>query len=118
LTDSSFRLLDRIEEMIGEWGQGWDDQARERVKSLVSARRCGRQRGQELRTAGQIQEPIAPLTRGWLARHPNDPFLRQAMTHVSDQECQTLIRAVIARLTGGAKPGAATIKMASHRIQS
>lgn len=99
LTDSSLRLLDRIEEMIGEWGRGWDDQARGRVQSLVSARRCGRQRGQELRKAGQIREPIAPVSRGWLARHPHDHFLRQAIAHVSDQECQTLIRAMIARLT-------------------
>jgi hypothetical protein len=37
---------------------------------------------------------------GWLARHPNDHFLRQAMPGISDHECRVLISAQIDRLAG------------------
>ena len=98
LAGDSLRLLDRIDSMVGEWSDEWDEVARRRVQELVDAGRSGRQRGRELRERRQDFEPQRHLNVGWLLRHPTDHYLRMATRTVADLECRRLIEKHIARL--------------------
>jgi len=99
LAADSLRLLDRIDSMVGEWSDDWEEIARRCVDELVEAGRRGRQRGQQLREQRQDVEPQSHLNVAWLLRHPTDHYLRSATKTVADPECRALIENQIARLT-------------------
>ncbi|MGH2861241.1 MAG: hypothetical protein ACRDLT_06990 [Solirubrobacteraceae bacterium] len=99
LNDDSLRLLDRIDALIAAWSDhDWDDLARRRVQELVDACQQGAQRGKAMRDSAQHTGPEDGFNIGWLLRHPNDHWLRQAAPTVSDPEVRALIRAQIAKL--------------------
>jgi hypothetical protein len=98
LGSDSLRLLNRLDAMVGEWSEDWEDVSRRRVRELVDAGRRGRQRGQELREQRHDIEPHSHFNIGWLLRHPTDHYLRLATATVADSEMRVLIENQIARL--------------------
>lgn len=98
LAGDSLRLLDRIDSMVGEWSDDWDELACRCVDELVDAGRRGRQRGQELREQRQDVDPESHFNIAWLLRHPTDHYLRWATRTVADTECRALIEKQIARV--------------------
>jgi hypothetical protein len=98
LAGDSLRLLDRIDSMVGEWSDDWEELARRRVDELVDAARRGKQRGQQLRGQRQDVEPQSRFNVAWLLRHPTDHYLRLAMRTVNDSQCRARIENQIARV--------------------
>jgi hypothetical protein len=98
LAGDSLQLLARIDSMVGEWSDDWEELARRRVEGLVDAGRLGRQRGQQLREQREDVEPQSDFNIAWLLRHPTDHYLRFATRTVADSECCTLIEKQIARV--------------------
>jgi hypothetical protein len=97
LAGDSLRLLDRIDSMVGEWPDEWEELARQRVEELVDAARRGRQRGQQLHEQRHDVEPQSHLNVAWLLRHPTDHYPQLATSTVADSECRALIEKQIAR---------------------
>jgi hypothetical protein len=99
LTGDSLRLLDRIDEVIGEWPTDrWDDAVHGRVQELVEARQQGALRGRELRRSRPVADARNWPTVAWLLRHPHDHWLHQALQGVSDPDCKVLVESLIAKL--------------------
>ncbi|MGH2859081.1 MAG: hypothetical protein ACRDMJ_16525 [Solirubrobacteraceae bacterium] len=99
LDDDSLRLLDRIDALIAAWpDEDWDELARRHVQELVDACQQGAQRGREMRDSPRDTESEDDFNLGWLLRHPNDHWLRQAAPTVTDPVCRGLIEAQIDKL--------------------
>ena len=98
LAGDSLRFLARIDSMVGDWSDDWEDVARRRVRESVDAVRRGRRRGQELGEQRRNVESQSRFNVGWLLRHPTDHYLRLATRAVADLECRVLLENQIARL--------------------
>ena len=102
MADLNLAVLDWIDSRIG----GGDDQdfrsrVREEIDGLLDASGRGRQRGAELRALrereGRADPPASSsTTAGFLLRHPNDHYFREARAAVTDEDLGQLLDAQIA----------------------
>lgn len=91
LVQRNLRLLDRVDELLGQWPEPeWSDAVRNAVQRLSEARRAGRARGQHLRQTGRFPDP-APPSLGWLLRHPGDHWFRRARPAITDPKICTVV---------------------------
>jgi hypothetical protein len=81
----SLALIDRINELIGDWREpDWSAATAARVNGSMEARRSGSARGEQLRQDDALERKSEPVTAGWFLRHPTDQYFRRAVDAVHD----------------------------------